>query len=700
MNILPLEDFKGSQTIRYGTAATSASANKAPIFIKQELNQLYNYVKMKFSEAPFDWDARKTYDIGEVCGLNNKVYKAIEVNANQEPPTSAWTEVNTDSLNLELKYVQIQSNKYISLENRNNHRLMSVRDSSLGENDAGNSLASIMTPKNGLVPYDNGSSSYLGTSSLKFKEANIVNGKFSEIHSTTGNITTLTATNVTASTFHGTATNADKLDGHDSASSSTGNTIVLRTSTGGANFKDIHGTTINGTSGNIPTFGSTNVTVSNKTKTKTLEATDNITAPSASITTITATNVTASTFHGTATNADKLDGHDSSNGTTANTVVVRKSNGKIAGTVDNADKLSGKTLSSAASASVVVQRLSNGKISGTIANADKLSNKSLSGTATANTVVQRDGSADITARLFRSTYATQPSLASSADICFRNNTTDDYLRFVTHAGMINWIGEVNDSAKLGSVAASQYMRKDITQNITGTVNLTGDNQFKLTLNNTVNHKSSEIHFNSYANKNSDFGYIRYDDDNNSYNKWGDSAENSALVIGVANDGQASVSDIVALESPAGIFLNAPDVYVGNKSTLHNMHAQTFYGNSTSASYADLAENYSTDVEYEPGTVLGFGGENEVTLYNGSMKLAGVVSTAPGYLLNSETNGVSIALKGRVPCNIIGDAKRGQYIIADADGFGKAVDDYTFEESKKLLGIAISDSKNSIVEIKV
>ena len=31
-----------------------------------------------------------------------------------------------------------------------------------------------------------------------------------------------------------------------------------------------------------------------------------------------------------------------------------------------------------------------------------------------------------------------------------------------------------------------------------------------------------------------------------------------------------------------------------------------------AQYADLAENYLADKEYEPGTVLVFGGEQEVT----------------------------------------------------------------------------------------
>jgi len=218
-----------------------------------------------------------------------------------------------------------------------------------------------------------------------------------------------------------------------------------------------------------------------------------------------------------------------------------------------------------------------------------------------------------------------------------------------------------------------------------------------------NLSSSTVTANTFTgiNKNSDYGYIRYDDENTAYNKWGGTSENSAIVIGVGNDGQGVNSDVVALESPAGIFLNAPDVYVGDKNTLHNMHASVFYGTSTKARYADIAEKYVTDKEYEPGTVIGVDlTDNEATIFNKKLKVLGVVSTAPGYMLNSEITGQYIALKGRVPCKINGSAIKGQYIIADDNGCGIAVNDYTFEQSKRLLGVAISNSKNGIVEIKV
>ena len=64
-----------------------------------------------------------------------------------------------------------------------------------------------------------------------------------------------------------------------------------------------------------------------------------------------------------------------------------------------------------------------------------------------------------------------------------------------------------------------------------------------------------------------------------------------------------------------------------------MRVDTLTGTATAAQYADLAENYSPDAEYAPGTVVCFGGEHEVTLcdLDGDRKVAGVVT--PTCLLN-------------------------------------------------------------------
>ena len=96
----------------------------------------------------------------------------------------------------------------------------------------------------------------------------------------------------------------------------------------------------------------------------------------------------------------------------------------------------------------------------------------------------------------------------------------------------------------------------------------------------------------------------------------------------------------------------------------NLSANLFQGTATSARYADLAEKYRADKDYEPGTVLVFGGEAEVTECNSfcDARLAGVVSTEPAHLMNSDIEGVAIALKGRVPCKVEGPVKKGDILV--------------------------------------
>lgn len=94
----------------------------------------------------------------------------------------------------------------------------------------------------------------------------------------------------------------------------------------------------------------------------------------------------------------------------------------------------------------------------------------------------------------------------------------------------------------------------------------------------------------------------------------------------------------------------------------------FYGVSTQARYADLAENYQADNSYEPGTVLSFGGNAEVTLAIKShdTAVAGIVSTNPAHLMNSALTGenvVALALQGRVPCLVRGPVDKGTILVS-------------------------------------
>ncbi len=132
------------------------------------------------------------------------------------------------------------------------------------------------------------------------------------------------------------------------------------------------------------------------------------------------------------------------------------------------------------------------------------------------------------------------------------------------------------------------------------------------------------------------------------------------------------------------------------------------GSRLQATYADLAEYYEGDAEYEEGTVLCFGGEKEVHLSNevGSRRVAGVVSTNPAYLMNAECSGkkVAIALQGRVPCKVTGTCEKGDIMVSDGQGGATAwYHVATIMHPGMTLGKAIEDKtakEMSIIEVAV
>mgnify|MGYP003643491351 CR=1 FL=1 len=140
----------------------------------------------------------------------------------------------------------------------------------------------------------------------------------------------------------------------------------------------------------------------------------------------------------------------------------------------------------------------------------------------------------------------------------------------------------------------------------------------------------------------------------------------------------------------------------------------YVGTATSARWADLAERYSADAIYENATVLGVNldGDSEATLWQPGMPLLGVISTNPAVQMNDmgiEPGSNSkkarmnpfIALKGRIPCKVSQPVKKGQWVIPDADGKAKGVDYGTPGiNSYEIIGIALSDSENGEVEVKV
>ena len=142
--------------------------------------------------------------------------------------------------------------------------------------------------------------------------------------------------------------------------------------------------------------------------------------------------------------------------------------------------------------------------------------------------------------------------------------------------------------------------------------------------------------------------------------------------------------------------------IGSASyTYATVYATTFSGVSTTAKYADLAENYQADKAYAPGTVVMFGGSAEVTVADAdATAVAGVVSTNPAHLMNGGLTGVNVvplALQGRVPCNVIGPVKKGDLMVSAGFGFART---NNTPAVGTVIGKALSDFNGAKGQIEV
>jgi hypothetical protein len=163
------------------------------------------------------------------------------------------------------------------------------------------------------------------------------------------------------------------------------------------------------------------------------------------------------------------------------------------------------------------------------------------------------------------------------------------------------------------------------------------------------------------------------------------------------------TNVTVTDSGTGSIVNTIDGSVHTTFNAAGLSLATgvFSGTATSAQYADLAEMYSADGEIAPGTIVMFGGEAEVTMCDDDhcKKVAGVVSTNPAYLMNSDAEGVAVALQGRVPCKVMGSVSKGDMMVSAGNGMARA------EENPMMgavIGKALADHEGGegIIEVVV
>jgi hypothetical protein len=142
-------------------------------------------------------------------------------------------------------------------------------------------------------------------------------------------------------------------------------------------------------------------------------------------------------------------------------------------------------------------------------------------------------------------------------------------------------------------------------------------------------------------------------------------------------GNITTAGVITVNSggAATAIVNGAGNAVGNIGSSSNYFNQIF-AQATTALYADLAEMYTADAEYEPGTVVVFGGSQEVTVaaQHEDSRVAGVISTNPSYKMNSGLTAehtATVALTGRVPTKVIGPVQKGSMMVSAPNGYAIA-----------------------------
>jgi hypothetical protein len=168
-------------------------------------------------------------------------------------------------------------------------------------------------------------------------------------------------------------------------------------------------------------------------------------------------------------------------------------------------------------------------------------------------------------------------------------------------------------------------------------------------------------------------------------------------LDTSSNTQATSTSTGALHVQGGASITQGNLYIGgsggraiiatgnivpssNIATSNNIGSDTlwwnnFYGVATQARYADLAEKYVPDAEYKVATVVVFGGDQEITVTStfADTRVAGVISENPAHLMNAGIEGLPVALRGRVPVQVLGAVSKGDLLVTSAQaGFAQSV----------------------------
>lgn len=253
-------------------------------------------------------------------------------------------------------------------------------------------------------------------------------------------------------------------------------------------------------------------------------------------------------------------------------------------------------------------------------------------------------------------------------------------------------GTSTDSDALGGVAAANYLRSNASDSTSGVLSILNDTGLVVGVDSdlTVGVSGSNVQI---KNVSSD-GDIIFNVNDGGVDTTALTIDGATSRVSVAGAPVASldvatkayvdstVSGAGALAADGSVAMAGDFEPDGNNTRsmgtsllrYATIFATTFNGTSTAAQYADVAENFSADAQYAPGTVVALGGAEEITRVNeeASEQVFGVISEKPAYLMNAALeNGLPVAVTGRVPVRVLGMVNKGERLVSAGNGLARA-----------------------------
>ena len=157
--------------------------------------------------------------------------------------------------------------------------------------------------------------------------------------------------------------------------------------------------------------------------------------------------------------------------------------------------------------------------------------------------------------------------------------------------------------------------------------------------------------------------------------------NAGLSVGVNSDFRVTVAGtaVTVANQTSNGNINFSVNKAGVPTTVMTINGSTgvITGNQIDANYADMAERFAADLEYEAGTVVELGGSAEITMAAQDLceTVFGVISTHAAYLMNGRagTNATHppVAMTGRVPVKCVGIIHKGDRLVSAGNGRARA-----------------------------